>query len=117
MCYLRVRVINLVPFIIYVIENVIYVSVNFELRPIRPLVNLSPQTRSECTFLHSLVGSAHKSPQTGSRGAHLIFPCGRLTLKKNKKKVGGLDSDGTDGSASLTLAHLQVSMRCDVRCH
>lgn len=40
--YLRVRVMNLFPFIIYVIENVIYVSVNFELRPIRPLVNLSP---------------------------------------------------------------------------
>lgn len=43
MCYLRSRVINLFPFIIYVIENVIYVSVNFELRPIRPVVNLSPK--------------------------------------------------------------------------
>lgn len=70
---LPVCMINLFPLIIYVIQNVIYVSVNFELWPMRRIVNLSSQTLSEYTLLHSLVWSTHKSLQTGAE-VHSFFP-------------------------------------------
>lgn len=70
---LPVCMINLFSLIIYVIQNVIYVSVNFELWPIRWIVNLSPQTLSEYTLLHSLVWSTHKSLQTGAEVHTLSF--------------------------------------------
>lgn len=70
---LPVCMINLFSLIIYVIQNVIYVSVNFELWPIRRIVNLSSQTLSEYTLLHSLVWSTHKSLQTGAEVHSLSF--------------------------------------------
>lgn len=70
---LPVCMINLFSLIIYVIQNVIYVIVNFELWPKRWIVNLSSQTLSEYTFVHSLVSYTHKSPQTGADVHTLAF--------------------------------------------
>lgn len=63
-----------------------------------------PKTRSECSFLHSLVGSAHKSPQTGSRGARLSF----LTVISRRNKVGDLRSDRT-GWQHVKVAFCTIS--------
>ena len=70
---LPVCMINLFSLIIYVIQNVIYVNVNFELWPKRRIVNLPSQTLSEYTLLHSLVWSTHKSLQTGADVHTLAF--------------------------------------------
>lgn len=70
---LPVWMINLFPLIIYVIQNVIYVSMNFELWPKPWIVNLSSQTLSEYTLLDSLVWSTHKSLQTGAEVHALSF--------------------------------------------
>lgn len=56
MRYLCVRVMNLFPFIIYVMENVIYVSMNFELRPARRLVNLPPPPNLLSVYILTLFG-------------------------------------------------------------
>lgn len=63
--------INLLSLIIYVIQNVIYVNVNFELWPEQWIVNLSPQTLSRYTLVDSSVWSTHKSLQTGAK-VHIL---------------------------------------------
>lgn len=102
MRYLCVRVINLFPFIIYVIENVIYVSMNFELRPTRRVVNLSPQTCPQYTFLHSLVWCARKSPQTESRGARLLSSLRSLAKRSWMPRIGR-DMTGQEEAATAAV--------------
>lgn len=81
---------RLLPFIIYVIENVIYVSVNFELQPIRPVVNLSPKlapsVHSYTLWLGPLINLAKLEAEVPD------FPRGHLSWKK---KVKDLESEGT----------------------
>lgn len=84
--------INLFSLIIYVIQNVIYVSVNFELWPMRRIVNLPSQTLSEYTLLHSLVWSTHKSLQTEAEVHTLssqpsLTEVGRLQIRQNTEEA------------------------------
>lgn len=93
---LPVCMINLFSLIIYVIQNVIYVSVNFELWPIQRIVNLSSQTLSEYTLLHSLVWSTHKSLQTGAEVHTLSFFLSFFpTLSLSLTEVGDFRLDKT----------------------
>lgn len=90
MRYLCVRVINLFPFIIYVIENVIYVSMNFELRPTRRVVNLSPKAALSIHSYTLWVGALVNLPKLKAE-VHGCFPHHLLW----RKKVGCLGLDGT----------------------
>lgn len=107
---LPVCMINLFSLIIYVIQNVIYVSVNFELWPKRRIVNLSSQTLPEYTLLHSLVWSTHKSLQTGAEVHTLSFflthsLSQKLETSEERKQNGGERDrqEGYFGKATFCL--------------
>lgn len=85
MCYLWVRMINLFPFIIYVIKNVIYVSVNFELRPIRLLVNLSPPKLAPSVHSYTLWMGMLINLSKLEAEVHACFSS-QLSLANKKKK-------------------------------
>lgn len=86
-CYLCLRVINLFPFIIYVIENVIYVSMNFELRPIQPVINLSPKPALSVHSYTLWLGPLINLPKL-EVGVHAWFSL-RSSLAKTKLETSG----------------------------
>lgn len=102
---LPVCMINLFPLIIYVIQNVIYVSMNFELWPMRRIVNLSSQTLSECTLLHSLVWSTHKSLQTGAEVHTLSFSFLPLQHSLSLTEVGRLQIRQGNSREAVSCKH------------